>query len=376
MQFRDLRTQYNVLKDEIDKEIKSVLENSNYILGEQVIELEKKLAEYVGVKHCITCASGTDALILSLMALQIGEGDAVFVPNFTYIATVSSEIIRGATPILVDIDKDTYNMSYKGLDEAIKKVLSEGKLKPKLVITVDLFGQCAEYGKIREITDKYGLKILEDGAQGFGGSIKGKKACSFGDIGVTSFFPAKPLGCYGDGGAIFTNDDSVDMVLRSLRSHGKSVNDKYDNQEIGINSRLDTIQAAILIPKLKAFVDYELDAVNRVSKHYTELLNNIVKTPIVLDEYVSSWAQYTILLKDEKQRDGLKEFLKSKGIPTMVYYPRGIHQQSAIIKMGYGKENFPVTEYVVKRCLSLPIHPYLKEDEIEFIAQNIINYMN
>ena len=249
MQFRDLKKQYHVLKPEIDAGIQSVLDSSSFILGKQVIELEEKLAKYVGRKHCVTCASGTDALVLSLMVNDIGEGDAVFVPDFTYIASASCASLVNATPVFVDINLSTFNMDANALDEAIQRTIKEGKLTPKVVIPVDLFGLPADFDSIKKVAEKYNLLVLEDAAQGFGGMLNGRKACSLGDISSTSFFPAKPLGCYGDGGAIFTDDDSVDERLRSIRAGGKSPYDKYDNREIGTNSRLDTIQAAILLPK-------------------------------------------------------------------------------------------------------------------------------
>ena len=314
MQFRDLKAQYQALKGDIDAGIQEVLNNANFILGAPVKELEDQLAEYVGVKHCVGCANGTDALQLALMIWGIGPGDAVFTSDFTYFASAGCASILGATPIPVDIDLATFNISPAALEEAIKRVLEEGKLTPKAIIPVDLFGLPADYTAIRPIAEKYGLKILEDGAQGFGGMINGKRACSFGDISTTSFFPAKPLGCYGDGGAIFTNDSEVDERLRSLRAQGKSPVDKYDNREIGMNSRLDTLQAAILIPKLKAFAETELEAVNRVAAQYTERLKDRFVTPYIPDGFYSSWAQYTLLLENENERSVLQAKLKEKGI--------------------------------------------------------------
>ncbi|NMD37365.1 MAG: DegT/DnrJ/EryC1/StrS family aminotransferase [Christensenellaceae bacterium] len=374
MQFRDLKAQYKALKLQMDKAISEVLSSSAYILGEQVSILEKRLAGYVGVKNCISCANGTDALILSLMALNVGKGDAVFAPNFTFFATVNCAMLIGASPVLVDIDKNTFNMSPEHLEQVILQTIKEGALKPKVIITVDLFGQCADYDAINEIAQKYNLLIVEDAAQGFGGSINGKKACAYGDIATTSFFPAKPLGCYGDGGAMFTNDDDLDAKLRSLRSQGRSNLDKYDNRDMGLNSRLDTLQAAILSVKLDAFIENELEDINKVADKYTSLLSHYVKTPFVPKGYVSSWAQYTILLKSQSERDALKELLKQNGIPSMVYYPRGMHQQTAIKKYGFDKGEFPNTEYVVDRCLSLPMHPYLSDDDIYKVANCIIDF--
>lgn len=373
MQFRDLHAQYMALKDEIDSGIQSVLDSSGFILGKAVTELEEQLAAYVGRKYCVTCANGTDALQLGLMAMDVGPGDAIFTSDFTYFASAGTSSILGATPILVDIDLHTFNMSPEALERQIERVLTEGKLTPRVIIPVDLFGQPADYRKIEPIAKKYGLKVLEDGAQGFGGNINGQKACSFGDLSTTSFFPAKPLGCYGDGGAIFTDDEVIDARLRSLRAQGKSPVDKYDNREIGINSRLDTIQAAILLPKLKVFREYELDAVNRVADWYTERLSDVVKTPTVLEGFYSSWAQYTILCEDEKHRAETQDRLKQKDIPSMIYYPRGLHQQEAYKWMNLSDEIYPDTIEATRRVLSLPMHPYLDEETVDVIAEAVRN---
>ena len=255
----------------------------------------------------------------------------------------------------------------------IQAVLKEGKLTPKVIIPVDLFGQPADYNLIVPLAEHYGLKILEDAAQGFGGSINGKKACSFGEFSATSFFPAKPLGCYGDGGAIFTDDDEADARLRSLRASGKSPEDKYDNREIGMNSRLDTLQAAILIPKLKAFADYELDAVNAVAKRYTAALGDYVITPFVPHGFVSSWAQYTILLDNAEQRGKVQAALKEKGIPSMIYYPRGLHMQKAYAQMNLSNDLFPNTLSATQRVLSLPMHPYLTDEDQQLVIEALID---
>lgn len=372
MQFRDLGAQYQALKEEIDAGIQKVIASNHFILGEEVTELENKLAAYVGRKHCVACANGTDALQLALMIWGIGPGDAVFTSDFTYFASAGTTSILGATPVLVDIELATFNMSPEALEAAIERTLAEGKLAPKAIVPVDLFGQPADYTKILPIAEKYGLKVLEDAAQGFGGNIHGKRACSFGDMSTTSFFPAKPLGCYGDGGAIFTDDDAVDARLRSLRAQGKSPVDKYDNREIGMNSRLDTLQAAILLPKFKAFADYELTAVNQVATWYTQRLEGKFVTPIVPEGFYSSWAQYTILLDHEEQRTALQKKLKAAGIPTMVYYPRGLHQQEAYRWMNLSDAYYPNTVEAAKRVLSLPMHPYLTEAQVEEITQVIL----
>lgn len=370
MQFRDLKQQYQMLKKDIDAAMIEVATNCNFINGQQVKELEKELSDYVGVKHCVTCGNGTDALTMAMMAWGIGDGDAVFVPDFTFFS--SGEIVShaGATPVFVDVDMDTFNISAASLEEAVKKTLKKGKVKPKAVVAVDLFGLPADFSKIRKIADKYNLLVLEDGAQGFGGSIDGKKACSFGDISTTSFFPAKPLGCYGDGGAVFTDDDETAALLESIRVHGKGEM-KYDNVRIGLNSRLDTIQAAILSVKLRAFEQYELTDINKAADKYTEMLSGTVKTPVVPAGFYSSWAQYTIQLEDRETRDRLQASLKKEGIPSMVYYPKPMHKQEAFRCNDYDDNDFHNTMKLCDTVLSLPMHPYLKDEDIEQVVQVI-----
>ena len=380
MEFRDLKTQYQLHKESIDQALLSVVSDSHFIGGTQVNEIEKVLATYVGVKHCISCANGTDALQLALMAWEIGEGDAVFVPDFTFFS--SGEVVPsvGATPIFVDVKEDTFNIDPVRLQESINWVKENTELIPKVIIAVNLFGQPAEYERIRNIADAYGMLILEDAAQGFGGEINigsnTGKACSFGDISTTSFFPAKPLGCYGDGGAIFTNNDEWATILKSLKVHGKG-SDKYDNVHIGMNSRLDTIQAAVLLEKMK-FFDEEVEKCNQVATWYYELLasNENVKTPTVLEGYLSSWAQYTILCKDEKYRNKIMFALKEADIPSMIYYKKPMHLQEAFD--GIAMENAPgcpVTDDICKRCLSLPMSAYVSREEVTRIA-GIINCVN
>lgn len=371
MQFRDLKKQYEVLKPEIDVGIQTVIDSSAFILGKPVFQLEKELAAYVGRKHCITCGNGTDALVMSLKVHNVGRGDAVFVPDFTYIASASCASLVGATPIFIDIDLSTFNMDAKALEKAIERVKNEGKLTPKAVIPVDLFGLPAELNEIDIVAKKYGLKVVEDAAQGFGGSINGKRACSFGDISATSFFPAKPLGCYGDGGAIFTDDDAIDERLRSIRAGGKSPTDKYDNREIGYNSRLDTIQAAILLPKFKAFAEHEVDDVNRVANWYTDRLKEYVITPYIPEGYVSSWAQYTIRLENREQRNEMQAKLKAVGIPSMIYYPRGMHQQQAFRNMELQDDLYINAVRAADTVLSLPMYPYLDEENIDIICKEV-----
>lgn len=376
MEFRDLKAQYKKYKSEIDSAIQEVITNTNFIGGKEVDTLEKRLAEYVGVKNCITCANGTEAMTLLLMAWDIKEGDAVFVPDFTFFSTGEVVSYRGATPIFIDVDRDTFNIDTEKLELAIKKVLTEGELNPKMIIPVDLFGLPADYIEIDKISKKYDLKVLEDAAQGFGGSINGKKACSFGDAATTSFFPAKPLGCYGDGGAIFTNDDKLAELLNSLKVHGKG-DSKYDNVRVGVNSRLDSIQAAILNVKLTAFIEHELDDVNRVNKLYTNGLNGIVGIPVIPEGYVSSFAQYTVKLKDKEERDALQSKLKENGIPSMVYYAKPMHKQDAFsMEYEYKHNEFVVTNELCDTVLSLPIHPYLNEDDLNMVIEVIKHHFN
>ena len=369
VKFRDLNAQYNHIKDKIDSAIMDTINSGTFIGGSPASELEQKLAEYVGVKHCVSCANGTDALQLALMAWDIGPGDAVFVPDFTFFSSAEVVPCVGATPVFVDVRKDTFNMDPDSLEKEIKRISSEGKLRPKVIVAVDLFGQPAEHDRIRKIADEYDMYVLEDAAQGFGGSINGRLACSFGDISTTSFFPAKPLGCYGDGGAVFTDNDEWANLIRSFKVHGKG-SDKYDNIRIGMNSRLDTIQAAILLAKFDNFKDMEIDSCNRVAEKYTELLNGCVITPTILDGMASSWAQYSILLKDTEERTRVENALKEKGIPTAVYYIKPLHMQTAFKdSTQYGSEDIcPDTVDICKRVLSLPMHPYLSDEEIRMIT--------
>ncbi len=374
MEFRDLKRQYQYLKTDIDSRIQEVIQQTSFIQGKQVVELEKKLADYVNVKHCVTCANGTDALQLALMTWGIGEGDAVFVPDFTFFS--SGEVVSAvnATPIFVDVDSDTYNINCVSLENSIQKVVQEGKLIPKVVMTVDLFGQPADYGKIKEITNRYHMLLLEDAAQGFGGRIGEKKACSFGDISTTSFFPAKPLGCYGDGGAVFTNNDEWADLLRSFRIHGKG-DSKYDNIRIGMNSRLDTLQAAVLLAKFPIFCEKELEWEQQIAAQYTEQLNEFVKTPMIKYGFYSSWAQYTIQLSSQVQRDGLKNYLQKQEIPTAIYYQKPMHRQIAFKTNKYEDSDYPVANKLSQTALSLPFHPYMKEEEILRIVNAIKQYL-
>ena len=374
MQFRDLKAQYLHYKEEINSAIENVLLNTNFIGGKEVSELEEQLAKYVGTKHCISCANGTDALMLVVMGWGIKEGDAVFVPDFTFFATGEIVSFQGATPVFVDVDKETFNLNPIKLEQTIQKTINEGKLTPKAIIPVDLFGLPANYPEIEKIAKKYNLLVLEDGAQGFGGHIRGKKACSFGDAAITSFFPAKPLGCYGDGGAIFTNNDDLAEHIKSLKVHGKGSN-KYDNVRIGVNSRLDTIQAAILKVKYKAFIDHELEDVNKIYHLYNERLKGIVEIPVIPEGFYSSFAQYTIKLKNKEQREGLQVKLKEQGIPSMIYYIKPMHKQGAFADLKFDEQDYEVTNELCDTVLSLPMHPYLNEKDIDYVCKVIKEFV-
>lgn len=369
MEFIDLKEQYRVLKNDIDNNIKKVLNDAHYIMGDEVEELENKLANYVGRKYAITCANGTDALTIALKALNIKEKDAVLVPSFTFYSSAEVVSLEGATPIFVDVD-ETFNIDVDKLKDTIKLIKEDNKYNLKAIITVDLFGQPANYPEILEIAKDNNLKIIEDGAQGFGGSINGKMACSFGDISTTSFFPAKPLGCYGDGGAIFTDDDELNKKILSIRVHGKGSH-KYENVRVGLNSRLDTLQAAILLPKLKAFEEYELDNRNRIAKLYTEKLSDLVITPKILDGFRSSWAQYTLILNDREEREYVQNKLKEKKIPTMVYYPIPLHKQKVYEGYNFNLSNLTKSAELCEKVMSIPMHPYLKEKDIELVVTEI-----
>ena len=369
MQFRDLQKQYEALKPQIDAAVQKVCEQADFISGHEVKELEQQLAEYVGVKHCITCGNGTDALTLVLMAWGIGPGDAVLVPDFTFFASGETVAYEGATPLFVDVDERTFNLDPDKLEEKILEVKAQDKYNLRAVVAVDLFGLPADYTRIEPICKKYGLLLLEDGAQGFGGAINGRRVGSFGDAATTSFFPAKPLGCYGDGGAIFTNNDEWAALIRSYAVHGKG-SMKYDNVRLGVNSRLDTIQAAILQVKLKAFQDYELEAVEQVSRWYDEALKGSdFVLPYRPEGFTSSWAQYTVQLPQGADRGVLQAALKEKGIPTMVYYPKPMHQQKAFAGTDSAAADCPVTERLCATVLSLPMHPYLKSIQVNMIVQ-------
>ena len=361
--FIDLMSQFARLEGEIRKGIDRVLSDGQFILGQDVAELEKELASFIGVKHAITCSSGTDALLMALMAKGIGPGDAVFTSPFTFIATAEVIALVGATPVFVDIDEATFNIDPDKLKEAVNNTKKDGKLRAAAIIPVDLFGLPADYVRIEKIADENALFLLEDACQGFGGEWNGKRAGSFGDVGATSFFPAKPLGCYGDGGAVFTDDDSLSLLISSIREHGQGV-DKYNNVRVGINGRFDTLQAAILRPKLEIFPE-ELEAREKIANRYKEKLGDAVVTPTVPAGFKSSWAQYTI--RSEK-RDQIKAALSHERIPSAIYYPKPLHLQEAFIHLGYSAGDFPLSEKISTQVLSLPMSPYLTDKDMDQVV--------
>ena len=367
IQMRNLQRQYETMKVEMDASIADVVASGTYIMGRTVEELERRLAAYVGIKHCITCSSGTDALCMALAALGVSSGDAVFVPDFTFFATAEAVVRQGATPVFVDVELSTYNMSVNDLEKKIGAVMSEGRLKPAAVIAVDLFGNLADYESITSLCQQYGLSLVEDGAQSFGSSRGGQRACSFGHIAATSFFPSKPLGCYGDGGALFTNDDQIDSLLRSLRIHGRG-RDKYDNVRVGFNSRLDAIQSAVLGVKLN-HLDDELSKIGRLAQYYTKSLRGLlcIETPEV--DCASAWAQYTVRIRGG-QRDAVRNELVLRDVAAAVYYPRTMSQQQAFKSL-----NQPLCTNAKELCgevLSLPVCPYISDEEAEQVVNAFV----
>lgn len=357
MQFIDLAAQQERIKEKLDANIRKVLAHGKYILGPEVHELEDKLAEYTEAKYCITCANGTDALQIALMSLGIGSGDEVITPGFTYIATAETVTLLGATPVYVDIDATTYNLDPSLLEAAITS-------RTKAIIPVSLYGQCADFDIINQIAQKHNLPVIEDAAQSFGATYKGKKSCNLSTIACTSFFPSKPLGCYGDGGAIFTNDEELATIIRQIARHGQDR--RYHHIRIGVNSRLDTLQAAILLPKLE-ILDDEMQSRRHVATNYTKLLNDagIKTTPVVQLYNESAWAQYTIQVDN---RDKLQAKLKEQGIPTAVHYPIPLNKQPAVAS----DAELPIGNTVAQRVMSLPMHPYLKADVQKYIVSSIL----
>ena len=357
MEFIDLNAQQLRIKDRLDARIAAVLAHGGYIMGPEVAEFEAALAGFCGARHVVSCANGTDALELAMVVLGVGPGDAVFCPSFTFAATAEVVPATGATPVMCDIDPVTYNLCPDSLARAVAHARALG-LRPAVVNAVDLFGLPADYDAIEGLCAEHGMKLIADSAQGFGSVHKGRPSGTIGDIATTSFFPAKPLGCYGDGGAIFTEDDGVADLLRSLRVHGKGT-DKYDNVRIGRNSRLDTLQAAILLEKLAVFAD-ELDRRQVVAARYTAALANLIDTPRVPEGMRSSWAQYTLRCRPGQDRTALMAALKAEGIPSVIYYPRPLHQQTAYAPFPRDPAGLPVSEAAAAQVFSLPMHPYLE----------------
>lgn len=363
MQFIDLKAQQALIRNKIDENIKKVLDHGKYINGPEVSELEEKLAAYCNTKYAIGCASGTDALLMALMALGIGPGDAVFTTPFTFIATAEVIQLLGAKPIFADIDEKTYNIDPEKLEEVIKATITDGKYKPKAIIPVDLFGQLADYDEINEIAKKYNLTVIEDSAQSFGGEYKNQKACSLAELATTSFFPAKPLGCYGDGGMIFTGNQDLYEKMISIRIHGKG-KDKYDNVRIGINGRIDTIQCAILLAKFELY-EKEIELRQNVADFYSDKLKDSYTIPFVKEYNKSVWAQYCIL---DENREKIQAKLKENNIPTNVYYPKPLHLQTAFKDLKYKKGDFPISEKISNQIFALPMYPYIdKTDQIKII---------
>jgi UDP-2-acetamido-2-deoxy-ribo-hexuluronate aminotransferase len=393
MEFIDLHAQQQGIRESIDARIRTVLDHGQYIMGPEIKELESKLAAYVGVKHALGCASGTDALLMALMAYNVGPGDAIFTSPFTFIATAEVISLLGATPVFVDIDERTFNIDPEKLEQAIIALKRNDRglhplpltpyaspltptpltshpspLTPKGVIPVDLFGLTADYNAIQTVAEKYGLQVIEDAAQSFGAEYRGKKACSFGNIACTSFFPAKPLGCYGDGGMCFTNDDTAAEIMDSIRVHGKG-NHKYENVRIGINGRLDTLQAAVLLAKFEIFPE-EIELRQKVAGGYSRTLQELsVIPPYIPSGMKSAWAQYSILAKNDKHRSTLQAKLKDAGVPTAIYYPKPLHLQTAFAYLGYRQGDFPISEDCASRIFSLPMHPYLRAEAQDGIVR-------
>jgi UDP-2-acetamido-2-deoxy-ribo-hexuluronate aminotransferase len=367
--FIDLKAQQKLIYPSLMARLERVLAHGQYIMGPEVAEAEAQLAAYTGVQHAITCASGTDALLMVLMAKGVGPGDAVITTPFTFIATAEVIALAGATPVFVDIEPRTFNMDVHALEEALSTWPSKPRtqsLRPKAVIPVDLFGQPADYDAINGIARRYGVFVLEDAAQSFGATYKGRRAGALAEAAATSFFPAKPLGCYGDGGAIFTDDEALAETLISIRVHGQGSH-RYDHVRLGINGRFDSLQAAVLLAKLEIFPE-EVAARERVARRYHEALQDLVEVPYVAPECTSIWAQYSVL---SDARDELQGRLKTAGIPTAIYYPKPLHLQPAFAHLGDRPGDFPVSETAAGRIFSLPMHPYLAPDDQDFIIRTL-----
>lgn len=369
MQFIDLKAQYERIEKDVTARVSTVLGSQKYIMGPEVAEVEDALARFAGTKHVFTCASGTDALVIPLMAYGLAREDAVFVPSFTFFASAESITLAGGTPVFVDIEEDSFNMDPVSLENAIKQIIEDGKLVPRGIVAVDLFGRLVDYEKIEDIARRYGLFLIEDACQGFGARSEGGRAASFGNVGATSFFPAKPLGCYGDGGAIFTDDDHLAELISSIRVHGQGEN-KYDNVRIGVNGRFDSIQAAVILAKLEIFED-ELEKRAKVAAYYTNAFAGCLKTPHIPEGQISAWAQYTLVAESEEQKVAILDAMKSRGVPSAVYYPVPIHQSTAYENLGLSDCSLPVTEDLCKRVFSIPMHPYLTEEDMDCVIDAV-----
>ena len=387
MQFIDLGAQQKRIREQVENNIAAILDHGKYIMGPEVARLEEDLKAFVGVKYAVACASGTDALLMALLAEGVGPGDAIITSPFTFIATAEVISLVGATPVFVDIEENTYNLDPAGLETAVEALLvgdsqkhplpsggsATQRLTPRGIIGVDLFGLPADYDRINAVAGRHNMFVIEDAAQSFGAEVNGKKACQLADMACTSFFPAKPLGCYGDGGMCFTDNDELAETMQSLRVHGKG-HHKYDNVRIGINGRLDTIQAAVLLAKFDIFAE-EIQLRQKVAQRYSAGLDGHVSlvTPHIPSGYLSAWAQYSILAKDDAHRSDLQARLKESDIPTAIYYPKPLHLQTAFSSLGYAEGDFPNSEEFSQRIFSLPMHPYLTAAEQEEILAILTN---
>ena len=371
MEFINLKKQYEGVKEDINASIQKIMEEARFIGGIEVQELENKLASYVGRKHCISCGNGTDALMLAYLAYGIRSGDAVFCPDMTFIASIEPACMLGATPIFCDIDRKSYNISPTSLEEKINEVLEKGTLSPKAVVMVDFLGNPADFDAIDAICKKYNLILIEDAAQAIGAIYKGNKCGSFGDISCTSFFPSKPLGCYGDGGAIFTDNDDIADLIKSYKVHGKG-SSKYDNIRIGMNSRLDTIQAAVLLAKMKV-LDFEMEKRQVIAKRYNEAFKDILQIPEIDEFNQSAYAQYCLLAKNEDERTKIIEAMKINNIPSLIYYPKEIHKMNAFDVRN--EEKFENTSIYAKCNFGVPFSPYLTEEEQELVISTITSVL-
>jgi UDP-2-acetamido-2-deoxy-ribo-hexuluronate aminotransferase len=358
MEFIDLKSQYQIIEKDVNCRIRTVLEHGRFIMGPEVAELEKRLADFVGVKHCVSVSSGTDALLIALMALGVGSGDEVITTPFTFIATGEVISLLGATPVFTDIDPTTFNIDPDRIEAAITS-------NTKAILPVSLFGQCANMDRINEIAGHYGLPVIEDAAQSFGATYKGRRSCGLSKVGCTSFYPSKPLGAYGDGGACFTDDDDLAKWMRQIRVHGQDR--RYNHSMVGLNGRMDTLQAAILLAKLEVFPQ-ELEARKRIGQRYTELLERVVVTPTIEPNSPNVFAQYTIQVEE---RDKVAHHLNENGVPTAIHYPTPLHLQPAYHSLGHKDGSLSAAEAAASKVLSLPMHPYLADNEIESIVRHI-----